>query len=212
MTLWLECCRKTSKKKHVRFVSLKFTTFVAIDLKDATDEALSRVELSFWVLWKINSSWLCRTENCTEDYFDFGFICSLPVRYCLDMKIAVLSLGFDRFCSCQYNLGITVIISIICTFGYFWTTKLSFIDHATNFFGPRTRITNCDNFITKCDDYFEKVRQVLQRLLQSAMILFSSATILLQSATGQIASSRFATISWIFTSHSQQKLTCLNAV
>ena len=110
---------KDVQEKHVRFFSLKFTTFVAIDLKDAIDldEALSRVELSFWVLWKINSSWLCRTER--EDYFDFGFICSLPVRYCLDMKIAVLSLGFDRSCSCQYNLGITVIINIICTFGYF---------------------------------------------------------------------------------------------
>ena len=178
--LWLECCRKTSKKKHVRFVSLKFTTFVAIDLKDATDEALSRVELSFWVLWKINSSWLCRTENCSEDYFDFGFICSLPVRYCLDMKIAVLSLGFDRFCSCQYNLGITVIISIICTFGYFWTTKLSYWSCHQFFWtkdtyyklrqfyykvrrlfwksatGVTKIITKCDDFIFKCDNSVAK--------------------------------------------------------
>ena len=163
--LWLECCRKTSKKKHVRFFSLKFTTFVAIDLKDTIDldEALSRVELSFWVLWKIYSSWLCRTENCSEDYFDFVFICSLPVRYCLDMKIAVLSLGFDRFCSCQYNLGITVIISIICTFGYFWTTKLSYWS-CHKFFWTKDTYYKLRQFYYKVrDDYFKKVWQVLQK-------------------------------------------------
>ena len=48
--LSLECCRKTSKKKHVRFVSLAFSTFVAIDLKEAINETLFRVELRLFTV------------------------------------------------------------------------------------------------------------------------------------------------------------------
>ena len=41
VTLWLECCQKTSKKKHVRFVSLTFDSFVAIDPKGENGEVAS---------------------------------------------------------------------------------------------------------------------------------------------------------------------------
>ena len=67
VTLWLECCQKTSKKKHVRFVSLTFDTFVAIDPKGENGEVASVCclpsvvrtvqrflsSLIFFLLWKI---------------------------------------------------------------------------------------------------------------------------------------------------------------
>ena len=100
--LRLECCQKTFKKKHVRFVSLTFNTFVAIDMKGENGEVASvtvcclpsvvrRVQRSLSSLIFVcsveNYQSLCRTEICAVDDFDFAFICGLAVRYFLSMEI-----------------------------------------------------------------------------------------------------------------------------
>ena len=94
----LECCQKTFKKKHVRFVSLTFNTFVAIDMKGGNGEVASvtvcclpsvvrRVQRSLYSLIFVftmeNYLSLCHSEICAVDDFDFSFICGLAVRYFL---------------------------------------------------------------------------------------------------------------------------------